>query len=207
MAKHVWRIMGFILCIVWLASACNAQNGEDPGASPGIEEQGQGREEQNVRSYGEKDHRGAPQTKVERHAGDEQEVAQRLANLATEVDGVNDATAVVAGRWAVVGIDVDQDLDRSRVGSIKYTVAESLRSDPRGADAVVTADPDIMERLREMNEDIRSGEPVEAIMDELAAIVGRIMPQVPRDIEEPQRDPEERTDRPAPDLQEPSNER
>src|SRR5690606_10102760 len=88
MAKHVWRIMGFILCIVWLASACNAQNGEDPGTSPGIEEQGQGREEQNVRSYGEKDHRGAPQTKVERHAGDEQEVAQRLANLATEVDGV-----------------------------------------------------------------------------------------------------------------------
>ena len=41
--------------------------------------------------------------------------------------GVNDATAVVVGKYAIVGIDVKAKLDRTRVESIKYSVAESLK--------------------------------------------------------------------------------
>ena len=40
---------------------------------------------------------------------------------------VNDATAVVVGKYAIVGIDVKAKLDRTRVESIKYSVAESLK--------------------------------------------------------------------------------
>ncbi|MDQ0339144.1 YhcN/YlaJ family sporulation lipoprotein [Caldalkalibacillus uzonensis] len=128
-----------------------------------------------------------------------QETAERLAKLATRVDEVSDATAVVVGPWAVVGIDVDARLDRARVGSIKYSVAEALKEDPQGAYAVVTADPDTMQRLREMNRSIRRGEPVQGIMDELAEIVGRLMPQVPRDIEGPETPPEQDEDFEDPD--------
>ncbi len=121
-----------------------------------------------------------------------QQTAERLAKLATRVSEVNDATAVVVGPWAVVGIDIDASYDRGRVGNIKYSVAEALKQDPAGAYAVVTADPDTLQRLREMREAIQNGEPVEGIMNELAEIVGRLMPQIPREVESPQRTPQQK---------------
>ena len=114
-----------------------------------------------------------------------QQISKHLADLATSIPKVNDATAVVLGRYAIVGIDVNQDLDRSEVGSIKYSVAESLKNDPHGARAIVIADPDINARLKEIGEDIQRGEPIEGIMNELADIAGRVIPEVPADIKDP----------------------
>jgi YhcN/YlaJ family sporulation lipoprotein len=114
-----------------------------------------------------------------------QQISKHLADLATSIPKVNDATAVVLGRFALVGIDVNQDLDRSEVGSIKYSVAESLKNDPHGARAIVIADPDINARLKEIGEDIQRGEPIEGIMNELADIAGRVIPEVPADIKDP----------------------
>ena len=114
-----------------------------------------------------------------------QQISKHLADLATSIPKVNDATAVVLGRYALVGIDVNQDLDRSEVGSIKYSVAESLKNDPHGARAIVIADPDINARLKEIGEDIQRGEPIEGIMNELADIAGRVIPEVPADIKDP----------------------
>lgn len=107
------------------------------------------------------------------------EIATHLSNVASRVPDVNDATTVVAGPYAVVGIDVDKDLDRSRVGTIKYTVLESLYHDPYGKTAVVVADADVTERLKGIAEKIRQGHPVQGFVDELSAIVGRYMPNVP----------------------------
>ena len=114
-----------------------------------------------------------------------QQISKHLADLATSIPKVNDATAVVLGRFTLVGIDVNQDLDRSEVGSIKYSVAESLKNDPHGARAIVIADPDINARLKEIGEDIKRGEPIEGIMNELADIAGRVIPEVPADIKDP----------------------
>ena len=114
-----------------------------------------------------------------------QQISKHLADLATSIPKVNDATAVVLGRFALVGIDVNQDLDRSEVGSIKYSVAESLKNDPHGARAIVIADPDINARLKEIGEDIQRGEPIEGIMNELADIAGRVIPEIPADIKDP----------------------
>lgn len=111
-----------------------------------------------------------------------EQIAEHLVDLATRNPDVKDATAVVAGNYAVVGIDVDKGLERSRVGSVKYSVAETLKDDPYGAKAVVVADADTVERLREMRKDIQNGKPVSGVMNELAAIVGRLMPQIPYDI-------------------------
>lgn len=118
-----------------------------------------------------------------------QEKADHLAALATDVPNVEGATAVVAGRYAVVGIDVDQTLDRSRVGTLKYSVAQALKEDPYGANALVTADTDIVQRLREMNEDMREGRPIQGIAEELADIAGRIMPQPSREVEREEQPP------------------
>jgi YhcN/YlaJ family sporulation lipoprotein len=115
--------------------------------------------------------------------------AERLVQIASRVKNVKDATAVVIGRWAVVGIDVNAHLDRPEVGVIKYTVAEALKEDPQGATALVTADPDIVQRLREMNADIRRGRPITGLVQELADIVGRIIPQAPQDVEKKEEPP------------------
>ena len=122
-------------------------------------------------------------TQVDRKTG--QEVSRHLVDLASRIPNVNDATAVVLGPYAVVGIDVNSDLDRSRVSTIKYSVAESLKKDPYGANAVVIADPDMYARLQEMGNDIQNGRPIGGILNELGEIVGRIMPEVPIDLKEP----------------------
>src|SRR5699024_6201202 len=108
-----------------------------------------------------------------------EQIAIHLANVASDIPNVNNATAIVAGPYAVVGIDVDGDLDRSRVGTIKYSVSEALQHDPYGKTAVVVADADISQRIQSMNEKIRQGHPIQGIVDELSAIVGRYMPDFP----------------------------
>lgn len=102
-----------------------------------------------------------------------------LEQLAKRVPGVKGAHCVVMGNTAVVGIDVDAKLERARVGSIKYTVAEALRKDPQGAGAVVTADIDLNQRLAEIGRKIAEGRPIAGFATELADIIGRIVPQVP----------------------------
>ncbi|PCK21688.1 hypothetical protein CEY02_06925 [Bacillus pumilus] len=118
------------------------------------------------------------------------DVAQHLVNVTEHVADVNDATAIVIGRYAVVGIDVKDDLDRSKVETIKYSVAKALKNDPEGANAVVVADPDTVSRLKQMGKEIQAGRPVSGIMDELAAIVGRVMPEMPQnEIDRNEKDP------------------
>lgn len=117
------------------------------------------------------------------------ETAKRLADLATKVPNVNDATVIVMGNTAIVGIDVAAKLDRPRVGTIKYTVAEALKKDPHGKTAVVIADPDVVQRIREMNQDIKRGRPIAGFAEELADIAGRFMPQFPSAVPEKQNAP------------------
>ncbi|MED1741674.1 YhcN/YlaJ family sporulation lipoprotein [Bacillus swezeyi] len=118
---------------------------------------------------------------------DGQAISRRLVKITENVPGVNDATAIVLGRLAVVGIDVKDNLERSKVESIKYSVAEALQDDPYGANAAVVADPDTFNRLRAMGREIQAGRPVKGILDELAAIVGRVLPEVPNDATDDQK--------------------
>ncbi|MFD1360210.1 YhcN/YlaJ family sporulation lipoprotein [Lentibacillus salinarum] len=116
---------------------------------------------------------------VEQEDLSNKEIATHLSNVASDVPDVQNATSVVAGPYAVVGIDVDKDLDRSRVGSIKYSALEALQKDPYGKTAVVVADGDVVERIRSMSDKVAQGYPVQGFIDELSAIVGRYMPDFP----------------------------
>lgn len=104
-----------------------------------------------------------------------------LEELVKHVPGVKGAHCVVMGNTAVVAIDVEGNLERARVGSIKYTVAEALRKDPQGAGAIVTADLDLSHRISEIGQKIKEGHPISAFTTELADIIGRIVPQLPSD--------------------------
>ena len=108
---------------------------------------------------------------VDRKTG--QEISEHLVELASQVPEVNDATAVVIGPYAIVGIDVKEELNRTEVGSVKYSVAESLKHDPNGKNALIVADPDITARLRHIAIDIDKGEPIEGILNDFGDIVAR----------------------------------
>ncbi|RIW29469.1 YhcN/YlaJ family sporulation lipoprotein [Bacillus salacetis] len=113
-----------------------------------------------------------------------QEVSRNLVRIAGSVPNVKDATAVVLGRYAFVGIDIDAEVERSEVGTIKYSVAEALKDDPHGAKAMIIADPDLYARLKEVGHDIENGRPVQGILNELSDIAGRLMPEVPKDTQQ-----------------------
>ncbi|WP_409341281.1 YhcN/YlaJ family sporulation lipoprotein [Paenibacillus sp. MBLB4367] len=125
-----------------------------------------------------------PITKENRQA-----VTERLENLVKGIPHVKNATCVVVGHTAVVGIDVDGNMERSRVDTIKYSAAEALRKDPYGVNAFVTADMDLGDRLRAIREQIKNGHPVAGFAEELGKIIGRIIPQLPRDISPKQAPP------------------
>ncbi|UKS30299.1 YhcN/YlaJ family sporulation lipoprotein [Paenibacillus sp. HWE-109] len=116
---------------------------------------------------------------------DSKAVAQRLEQLATSIPMVESAHCVVFGNTAVVGINIKKDLDRAKVGTVKYSVAEALKKDPYGVNAVVTADLDLDERLRNIRDNIQAGRPITGFAEQMADIVGRVMPQLPRDIRNP----------------------
>lgn len=111
-----------------------------------------------------------------------QDIARSLVKVAEGVKQVNSATAIVTMGYAVVGLDVDKNLDRTGVDNVKYSVAEALRDQRYGANAVVLADPDSVQQLKEMKDNIGQGRPVSGVLDQLADIVGRVMPQIPNDM-------------------------
>lgn len=76
-------------------------------------------------------------------------------------------------------------MERAQVGTVKYAVAEAFRKDPYGVDALVTADMDLGQRLREIRADMRNGRPIAGFAEEMADIVGRLVPQIPRNIVPP----------------------
>ncbi|MBB6675582.1 YhcN/YlaJ family sporulation lipoprotein [Cohnella nanjingensis] len=112
-------------------------------------------------------------------------VAAHLEQLARGVKGVRGANCVVFGKYAIVGIDVEPTMERARVGTVKYAVAEAFRKDPYGINALVTADVDLAQRVREIRADTKRGRPIAGFTEELADIVGRLVPQIPRNIVPP----------------------
>ncbi|NQX65439.1 YhcN/YlaJ family sporulation lipoprotein [Paenibacillus alba] len=116
---------------------------------------------------------------------DSKAVAQRLEQLATSIPQVESAHCVVFGNTAVVGININKELDRAKVGTVKYSVAEALKKDPYGVNAIVTADMDLDQRLRNIRDNIQAGRPITGFAEQMADIMGRVMPQLPRDIRNP----------------------
>ncbi|UKS67000.1 YhcN/YlaJ family sporulation lipoprotein [Rossellomorea marisflavi] len=134
--------------------------------------------------------------RVERKSG--QQISEHLVNLSTSIPNVHDATAVVIGKYAFVGIDVGANVERSQVGTIKYSVAEALQEDPYGAQAVIVADPDMYARLKEISKDVQNGRPLQGIFNELSDISGRLMPEVPKSLKDT--NPENGPDNPKGDM-------
>lgn len=188
MIKHNDKVVRMMKFLIYMVMLCLVMTGCSVGKKDNDTENAQ-QKNVSMKNVGYTNEKTKPNEKL----------ADHLADIASRIPGVRDATAVVVGKYAVVGIDVKAKLDRTRVDSIKYSVAESLKHDPNGANAVVVADVDTYERLNQMGKQIRNGKTGEGILDELAAIVGRVVPQVPNDmIENKETNPVKENDKQLP---------
>lgn len=137
------------------------------------------------RGGGQNAAQGGGQSRIQQLAGGNlqtEQKADRLESLAKSIPQVKNANCVVIGNTAIIGIDVDPTLERSKIDTIKYSVAEALRKDPDGAKAIVTADLDLGERIRRVRQDIKNGKPFSGFAQELGNIIGRVIPQLPKDV-------------------------
>lgn len=167
--------MRFGLCVLIVASLLAGCNQVTKQASPSPQNQNENaprvqnvQEQQNVND--------------DNQAKNDQMSKQRhLEDIAKRTLGVNNAHCIIMGNTALVGIDVDAKLERARVGTVKYTVAEAIRKDPDGAGTIVTADVDLSQRIAEIGTKIREGHPISGFTTELADIIGRIVPQLTED--------------------------
>lgn len=107
--------------------------------------------------------------------------ADHLKSIAKSIPQVSDAYCLTVGNLAIIAIDVPPTLDRSKVDTIKYSVAEALKKDPEGANALVTADLDLTQNVREISAQVSAGHPISAFTNELGDILGRLIPQLPQD--------------------------
>lgn len=107
------------------------------------------------------------------------DIANRLADIALNVPHVTNAETLILGPYVAVAIDIDEDIDDTRVGTVKYTVSEALQNDKYGKTAVVIAEANMTDRFREMQNKLKDGRPIQGVLDELAEIVNRYMPTFP----------------------------
>lgn len=111
--------------------------------------------------------------------GDDTARARRVADIAADVKGVKNATVVVTGEMAYVGIDMDANMQGEETNRLKEKVGDRIKEREKTIDRVmVSADSDTVTRLREIGKDIGSGRPVSGFLEELTEMFRRPTPNV-----------------------------
>ncbi|MFO7263314.1 MAG: YhcN/YlaJ family sporulation lipoprotein [Bacillota bacterium] len=100
--------------------------------------------------------------------------ADRMAEVAAAVDGVENATAVIVGATAYVGLDLDPQVGRRKADAVEEEVARRVnRAVPR-YHVIVTSDVDMLGQLTEIDNGLRAGRPIEQFRDQLDVINQRL---------------------------------
>ena len=112
--------------------------------------------------------------------------ADRLEKSVEQMTGVDDATVVVSGNTAYVGIDTDGDVSGKKfsygnstgVAALKQACAQKVRaSNPQIQTVYVSTDANFGERLRRVGDGVRTGSPVNGFRNELNELVRRLTPE------------------------------
>lgn len=103
--------------------------------------------------------------------------ADDIAAACEQVQGVENATAVVTGNTAYIGIDLDDNTVVANQRDIKNEVAQKVRAANNDINTVyVSTEADFMNRLRNIGNGLRTGRPVDAFTTELNELIQRVTP-------------------------------
>ncbi|MBS4021585.1 MAG: YhcN/YlaJ family sporulation lipoprotein [Dethiobacter sp.] len=104
------------------------------------------------------------------------EMAEQVAEIATDVQGVDSAVAVVVSNLALVGVTLDRGEVAARdQAAIKREVSKRIEDEePSIVNAFVSANPDIIKQLQDISRGIRRGEPISTFFDQITDILARM---------------------------------
>lgn len=101
------------------------------------------------------------------------DVADRLTNM-REIDA---ATVLLTDDNAFVAVDLPGDQEGRVTNDLKERISDEVRHLDRDiANVYVSADPDFFDRVNGYARDIRNGQPVDGMMDEINETIRRVFP-------------------------------
>ncbi len=105
-------------------------------------------------------------------------VADRIMKLVNAMPEVKASYALVVGNVAMVGVDLRDRLSGDKENELKSRIsAETKKQFPELAEVWVTADPDLVTRIRELAGRISRGEPITGFFDQITEIAKKLQPQ------------------------------
>jgi YhcN/YlaJ family sporulation lipoprotein len=106
-------------------------------------------------------------------------IAEQLAKEATKVKGVKNVTVVYTNRTAVVGLDLEANIEADRTDDIKQEVSNRIKKANKNVETVsISTDADTVTRIRNIARGVAEGRPVSEFAKELSEITRRITPSI-----------------------------
>jgi YhcN/YlaJ family sporulation lipoprotein len=107
-------------------------------------------------------------------AGDK---AREIARDIAKEKNIESASCVVTGDTALVGLQFEEQYKGKVTDAIKRSVEKRVKKiEPSIKKVAVTADPDLLSRIKTMAKDIEDGKPLSGFTKEIEEIIRRINP-------------------------------
>lgn len=166
-------LIAFLLFSIFALPACTMERRPGP-TNPAPDNEGAPQLIPNTDQFNGTDE--SPRTEMNQ----ETTLANQLADkIKTSVDEVNSATVVVSGNQAWVGVNLKAGAGARLAENTKQRIIQIVKmQDDKITRVYVTADADIVTRLKSIADKITTENPASAFMDELNDITTRIMPTV-----------------------------
>jgi len=104
-----------------------------------------------------------------------EQLNRRIASAARSVEGVQNAWGITSGSIALVAVELN-DMVRGQVEAVKDEVSDQVEELPGIDRAIVTADPDLVVRIRKISEGIAAGQPLSSFRTEIDALLRSLAP-------------------------------
>lgn len=119
----------------------------------------------------------APAIDENRSQARARDAADDISRRVLKISGVKSAYVVVVGNVALIGINIEGGKQEKGINDIKNEAADRAEADKRIVRAYVSADPDIVARIREISDNVRKGRPLTEYLDEIGEIIQRLTPK------------------------------
>ena len=103
--------------------------------------------------------------------------AKDIARDIAKEKNIESASCVVTGDTALVGLQFEEQYKGKVTDAIKKSVEKRVKKiEPSIKNVAVTADPDLLSRIKTMAKDIEGGKPLSGFTKEIDEIIRRINP-------------------------------
>jgi YhcN/YlaJ family sporulation lipoprotein len=110
-------------------------------------------------------------------AAQAKEAAKRISDEVTKLSEVENATTAVVGNTALIGVNFASQYKGQMTTRIKDMVSErAKKAAPSIKNVAVTADPDLLTRIKSISSKLETGGGANGISTEFSEIVNRIKP-------------------------------